>query len=183
MAILSAAIVVVGLLCLTDLLLTFGVIRRLREHTERLANSSGMDLHAPVSDLAIGETVAPFTAPSVSGEPLSGPAGLRMVAFFSAGCSACPERVPAFVDYVRANQITRDSIIAVVISSRPEPVSYQEDIAAVAPVLVEPLDGGLADAFKVRGFPTFFLLDGAGSVSAYSHEPVALPALAAARQR
>jgi len=36
MAILSAAIVVVGLLCLADLLLTFGVIRRLREHTEQL---------------------------------------------------------------------------------------------------------------------------------------------------
>ena len=181
MAILSAAIVVVGLLCLTDLLLTFGVIRRLREQTERLANFNGVD--APVSDLAVGEAVAPFTARSVSGEPLSGPAGLRMVAFFSAGCSACPERVPAFVDYVRANQIARDSVIAVIISSQPEPVSYQEDVAAVAPVRVEPLDGGLADAFKVRGFPTFFLLDGAGSVSAFSHEPVALPALAAARQR
>ena len=181
MAILSAAIVVVGLLCLTDLLLTFGVIRRLREHNEQLAHFNGAD--APVSDLAVGETPAPFTARSVGGEPLSGPAGLRMVAFFSAGCSACPERVPAFVDYVRANQIARDSVIAVIISSKPEPVSYQEDVAAVAPVHVEPLDAGLADAFKVRGFPTFFLLDGAGSVSAYSHEPTALPALAAARQR
>ena len=37
MAILGAAIVVMGLLCLIDLLLTFGVIRRLREHTEQLA--------------------------------------------------------------------------------------------------------------------------------------------------
>src|SRR5215469_7553432 len=181
MAILSAAIVVVGLLCLTDLLLTFGVIRRLREHNEQLAHFNGAD--APVSDLAVGATLAPFTARSISGEPLSGPTGLRMVAFFSAGCSACPERVPAFVDYVRANQIARDSVIAVIISSQPEPVSYQEDVAAVAPVRVEPLDGGLADAFKVRGFPTFFLLDGAGSVSAFSHEPVALPALAATRQR
>ena len=177
MAILGAAIVVVGLLCLIDLLLTFGVIRRLREHTEQLAGFHSAD--PPVSDLAEGEAPAPFTARSISGEPLSGPAGLRLVAFFSAGCSACPERVPAFVDYMRANQIARDSVIAVIISSQPEPVSYQEDIAQVAPVCVEPLEGELAAAFKVRGFPTFCLLDGAGSVSAFSHEPAALPALAA----
>ena len=181
MAILGAAIVVVGLLCLTDLLLTFGVIRRLREHTEKLAGMHSQD--PPVSDLAIGEAPAPFTASGIDGDSLTGPAGLRMVAFFSAGCSACPERVPAFLRYMRENQIARDSAMAVVISSQPEPVSYQQDIAEVAPVCVEPLDGGLVNAFKVRGFPTFCLLDGAGSVVAFSHEPTALPALAATRQR
>ena len=36
MPILIAAVVVVGCLCLLDLLLTFGVIRRLREHTSML---------------------------------------------------------------------------------------------------------------------------------------------------
>jgi len=46
MAILSAAVVVVGLLCLTDLLLTFGVIRRLREHTEQLAGFRGVSTTA-----------------------------------------------------------------------------------------------------------------------------------------
>ena len=181
MAILSAAIVVVGLLCLADLLLTFGVIRRLREHTEQLAGLRGQD--APVTGLADGEIPEPFTALSISGERLSGPAGLRVVAFFSAGCSACPERVPAFIDYLRANQIARDSVLAVITSSEPEPVSYQEDIAEVAPVCVEPLDGDIAAAFKVRGFPAFCLLDGAGSVSTFSHEPAELPALTATRQR
>ena len=47
MAILVAAIGLVGLLCLADLLLTFGVIRRLREHTEQLAGLRGQD--APVT--------------------------------------------------------------------------------------------------------------------------------------
>ncbi len=180
MAILSAAIVVVGLLCLTDLLLTFGVIRRLREQTEQLAGFRGED--APVTGLADGEIPEPFTALSISGERLSGP-GLRVVAFFSAGCSACPERVPAFIDYLRANQIARDSVLAVITSSQPDPVSYQEDIAEVAPVCVEPLDGEIAAAFKVRGFPAFCVLDGAGSVSTFSHEPAVLPPLTATRQR
>lgn len=181
MAILGAAIVVVGLLCLADLLLTLGVIRRLREHTEQLAGFRGQD--APVSGLASGEIPEPFTALSISGERLSGPAGWRVVAFFSAGCSACPERVPAFIDYLRANQISRDAVLTVITSSQPEPVSYQEHLAEVAPVCIEPLDGEIAAAFKVRGFPTFCLLDGAGSVSAFSHEPTALPALIATQRR
>lgn len=181
MAILTAAVVVVGLLCLADLLLTFGVIRRLREHTEQLAGFHAPQ-DAPITDLADGEAPAPFTAQTLTGAELSGPAGLRMVAFFSATCSACPERVPPFLDYVRANQIDPDSILAVMINPNGDPVSYQEDVAKAARIAVESHDGEIATAFKVRGFPSFFLLDGAGSVSEATHEPVKLPALAPARQ-
>ena len=68
MAIFVAAIGLVGLLCLADLLLTFGVIRRLREHTEQLAGLRGQD--APVSGLPYGATPEPFTALTASGERL-----------------------------------------------------------------------------------------------------------------
>jgi hypothetical protein len=105
---------------------------------------------------------------------------LRVVAFFAAGCSACPERVPAFLDYLRVNEVTRDAVLVVITSSQPEPVSYQERLAEVAPVCVEPHDGEVTAAFSVRAFPAFCVLDGAGSVSAFSHEPAALPTLAAA---
>ena len=178
MAIFVAAIGLVGLLCLADLLLTFGVIRRLREHTEQLAGLRGQD--APVSGLPYGATPEPFTALTASGERLDGPAGLRVVAFFAAGCSACPERVPAFLDYLRVNEVTRDAVLVVITSSQPEPVSYQERLAEAAPVCVEPHDGEVTAAFSVRAFPAFCVLDGAGSVSAFSHEPAALPTLAAA---
>jgi hypothetical protein len=103
-----------------------------------------------------------------------------MVAFFAAGCSACPARVPAFLDYLRVNEIQRDAVLAVITSSEPEPVSYQERLAEVAPVCVEPHDGEVAAAFNVLAFPAFCVLDEAGSVIAFSHEPAALPALAAA---
>ncbi len=72
MAILVAAIGLVGLLCLADLLLTFGVIRRLREHTEQLAGLRGQD--APVTGLPYGAIPEPFTALTASGERLDGPA-------------------------------------------------------------------------------------------------------------
>ena len=178
MAILVAAIGLVGLLCLADLLLTFGVIRRLREHTEQLAGLRGQDV--PVSGLPYGATPEPFTALTASGERLHGPDGLRVVAFFAAGCSACPERVPAFLDYLRVNEVTRDAMLAVITSSQPEPVSYQESLAEVAPVCVEPHDSGIATTFSVRAFPSFCVLDGAGSVVAFSHDLAALPALTAA---
>jgi len=181
MAILTAAVVVVGLLCLADLLLTFGVIRRLREHTEQLAGYQAPH-DAPVTDLADGEAPVPFTAETLTGEQVTGPAGLRMVAFFSATCSACPERVPPFLDYVRANQLDRDSVLAVMINSNGEPVSYQEDVAQVARIAMESPDGEIDTAFKVRGYPTFFVLDGAGSVSEATHEPATLAPLAAVRQ-
>jgi hypothetical protein len=105
---------------------------------------------------------------------------LRVVAFFAAGCSACPERVPAFLDYLRVNEVTRDAVLVVITSSQPEPVSYQERLAEAAPVCPEAHDGAVSTAFSVRAFPAFFVLDGAGAVIAFSHEPPALPALAAA---
>jgi len=88
--------------------------------------------------------------------------------------------VPAFLDYLRVNEVTRDAVLAVITNSEPEPVSYQERVAEVAPVSIEPHDGEVATAFNVRAFPTFCVLDGAGSVIAMGHEPAALPALAAA---
>lgn len=175
MAILTAAIVLVGLLCLTDLLLTFGVISRLREHTEQLA---GFRQDIAPTDLAAGEIPASFTAFGITGEQLNGPAGLRLVAFFSAGCSACPESVPAFAEYLRGNRVARDEVLVVIASSQAEPVSYAEQLAEVAPVCVEQPGGELETAFKVRAYPAFCLLDATGSVSAASHEPGALPALA-----
>lgn len=41
MPFLVTAVVLVGLLCAVDLLLTFAVLRRLREHTEELGRLSG----------------------------------------------------------------------------------------------------------------------------------------------
>ena len=91
MAILVAAIGLVGLLCLADLLLTFGVIRRLRERTEQLAAFAARTLRSAVSPTVRPRTLAALTAAG-SG---STAAWLRVVTFFAAGCSACPAR-PGF---------------------------------------------------------------------------------------
>lgn len=173
MPVLIAAVAITALLCLIDLLLTFGVIRRLREHTELLAESRGHDI--AVIGLPAGQAAEPFTATTTDGAPVSGPAGLHMVAFFSPRCSICPKRVPAFTDYLRANRLRRDEVL-VVIGESAEPVPYLDQLTAVAQVCTEPADGPLGKAFGVEGYPAFCLLDADGAVHATGFDPAELPA-------
>jgi hypothetical protein len=73
MPVLIGAVVVVGVLCLIDLLLTFGVIRRLREHTAMLARfQPGGD---QVAGLTAGGTPEAFTATDNEGAVVQGRLG------------------------------------------------------------------------------------------------------------
>lgn len=174
MAILTAAVAVVGGLCLLDLLLTFGVVRRLREHTVMLAGQA-----PPLVGLGTGELPAGFSAVTASGEVVTGATRLRVVGFFSSGCAACPERVWPFVEYLGGHHIDRDSVLAVVQVSHGELPPYLDQIAEVALVCTEPADGQVARAFKVTGFPAFCLLDADGAVAVSGYDPSSLPAPAA----
>lgn len=173
MPVLIAAVAITALLCLVDLLLTFGVIRRLREHTALLSAAHGEDV--AVIGLASGQRAEPFTATTTDGALITGPAGLHMVAFFSPRCSICPKRVPAFTEYLRANQVRRDDVL-VVIGESAEPVPYLDELTSVAQVCTEADDGPLGKAFGVAGFPAFCLLDADGAVRATGFDPAELPA-------
>ncbi len=173
MAFLAAAVGVIGALCLLDLLLTFGVIRRLREHTELL--SRGGAVTPPVVGLAAGEPVAAFSAVTTGGERLPGAGGLRVAGFFSSSCSACPERVSPFVDYLRSHQVAPDSVLSVVVAPSGEPPPYLDRLAEVSRVCIERVDGEVARAFKVAGFPAFCLLGADGAIVASGYDPAMLP--------
>ena len=135
-----------GCLCLLDLLLTFGVIRRLREHTSMLTAAEGT-IESYVG-LRAGESPEPFSAVTISGEEVAGAAGLRMVAFFSSWCAACPEQVPPFVEYLSRHRIGRDSVLAVVAGDSSTPPPYLDRLAEVAQACVVQEDGDIAKAFK-----------------------------------
>ena len=178
MPVLTGAVVIVGALCLIDLLLTFGVIRRLREHTEMLAlTRTAGDL---VIGLAAGKVPDGFTATDNEGEAVRGPSGLGVVAFFSTACPACPAKVPVFIDYVRKHPAGRDGVLAVVVGQAPESAPYLADLMSVARVCTESSGGAIGRAFAVQAFPAFFLLDAGGTVRGSGYDPVALPARAAA---
>lgn len=172
MPILIAAVAVVGVLCVLDLVLTFGVIRRLREHTSMLTGGAA----PPAVGLAEGESPGAFEAVTVRGEAVSsGTAGLRMVAFFSSGCPACPGQVAPFMEYLGRHHISPDSVLAVVATDNGTPAPYLDRLAKVARTCVEPPDGDIARAFRLSGFPAFCLLDADGAVAVSGLEPAELP--------
>ena len=69
MSFLVAAVVLVGLLGLANLLFAFGVIRRLREHTELLNRLADTDAAAVM--LPAGRTVEDFAATTLDGVTVS----------------------------------------------------------------------------------------------------------------
>ncbi|MFG1943267.1 TlpA disulfide reductase family protein [Nonomuraea sp. NPDC048826] len=168
MTILIAAVILVGALCLLDLLLTFGVIRRLREHTthlEGLLNTVGMG----DAQRILGKPVGDFAATTTDGEPVSRAllSGETVVAFFSPTCGPCKEKAPVFADLVRAHALDRQQVLAVVAGDGGE-----EESARMAGLL-EPsarvvMDRGgedsVAGAFQISAFPTFCLVDAEGVV-------------------
>lgn len=164
MTVLAVAVVFIGLFCLLNLLLTIGVIRRLRESQEARPAAESI----PVKIAEIGSSPASFDALLTDGNAFSADRlkTWTIVAFFSDSCRACKEGLPTFVK--RAGELHRDdqTIVSVVVGeggASEELVSALEPVGGVA---AEPYDGPLAKAFGVRQFPALCMLDASGVVVA-----------------
>jgi peroxiredoxin len=173
---LAPAVAVFGLLAAVNLLLTIGVVRRLREQTAELAELRG---RAPTGgaeiSLPIGATVGPFEAATVDGRTvtLASFGDRPLVGFFSPSCKPCKERLPGFVQHAAGRPGGRDAVLAVVAGTREASVDYVEQLRAVATVVVEPDQGSVQKAFGVTGFPSFLLIrDGEVDVTDYDLGPI-----------
>ncbi|MBE1591596.1 TlpA family protein disulfide reductase [Nonomuraea angiospora] len=168
---LVAAVVVVGLLCLVDLVLTLAVIRRLRVHTLRLAElaPAGAPMVQP------GTTLGEFSATALSGETVSRAffSGPSVVAVFSTECASCHERLPEFASYLADTRPQR--VLAVVAGDPDAARSFTGELTS-ATVVVEPMGGPVGRALRVSRFPSFYLVDGDGVVVAADTAPGRLPA-------
>ncbi|MEO3890712.1 thioredoxin domain-containing protein [Nonomuraea sp. B5E05] len=168
-----AAVVVLAVLCALNLALGLGIIRRLREHTERLNGLYEQAGGAPPPSLLPGETVAEFEA----GHALR---GRTLVGFFSPSCSPCTELAPKFAEL--ASTMPREQVIAVIAGLRDETGPMRELLEPVAMVDTAGPDGGsMAKAFKVAAFPRVFLIDDSRTVLATGHDLADVLALTAAR--
>ncbi|GAB1646592.1 TlpA disulfide reductase family protein [Krasilnikovia sp. MM14-A1259] len=152
MSFVIVAVMVVGALCALDLVLTLGVVKRLREHTELLAAGG------PVgpSTLGVGAEVGAFSARTVDGQPLSPQrlSGETLVAFFSPTCEPCKAKMPTFVAYARTEPGGREQVLAVVVGEAATADAFVTELSPVARVVVEPPGGALASAFQAQAFPT-----------------------------
>jgi hypothetical protein len=183
MAVFWAALILVGAICLLDLILTLGVIRRLREHTTHLETLLRAGAGAPAASglPAVGGTVGEFAARTLDGEDLSrrSLSGETLVAFFSPGCKPCLEKLPGFLDHAARRIGGRRLVLAIVAGGDAAGAEMAETLSPVARVVVEDgYDGPVARAFGVREYPAFCLVDSEGTIVAAEGDVVrlALPA-------
>ncbi|MFC7548091.1 TlpA family protein disulfide reductase [Plantactinospora sp. GCM10030261] len=160
----------IGLLAAVNLLFTFGVVRRLREHTEELATLRGRNTRDDNIALPAGTRVDGFTAETVDGHPITLESlGSRpLLGFFSPSCTPCKERLPRFVAYAASRPGGRNGVLAVVSGTPEEASPLVGQLQPVATVVVEADQGPVQRAFAVEGFPAFVLVqDGRVQVSDY----------------
>lgn len=165
MPVLISVTVLVGALALVDLVLTFGVVRRLREHTELLDRLSG---NGPVMTPA-GGTAADFAATTANGEPVSRDllSGTTLLGVLSPDCPACREKLPRFAELARDHPGGRGQVLAVVVApSDDEAAPVVAELAGVARVVRDAGGGPVTSAFAVHGYPAFALLGPGGTVLA-----------------
>jgi hypothetical protein len=177
MTIVIAAMSLVGILAALNLILTLGVIRRLREHTGQLNRLSPAE-QGPLI-LSPGERPAEFRATTIDGREVTR-AGLpspALVGFFSPDCGPCKEWLPRFTEAAAAS--TGRTLAVVVAMSGAADAEVDAEVAGlrgVADVVVEEPDGPVQQAFLVRGWPAMCRLSETGTVlTSDNDEVVALP--------
>ncbi|QLE75198.1 redoxin domain-containing protein [Streptomyces rectiverticillatus] len=166
MPVLIAAVVLVGLLCTLDLILTLGVIKRLRDHTAMLSKMADGNAPGRPPVIKVGEEVGEFQAVSVDGEVLTRESlsGDTLVAFFSPNCGPCHEMLPKFAEYARMVPGGRKQVLAVVVGTPERAEGQVAELSPVARVVVQGSEPVMTDAFQIMGFPTLLEVtsDGAG---------------------
>jgi thiol-disulfide isomerase/thioredoxin len=156
MEILLMAVVLVGALCVVDLLLTVGVIKRLREHTELLAMAGS----GSKASLAAGQLVGEFSTVTTDGESLTRNSlqGETLVAFLSPQCKPCNEVLPKFIEYARAIG-DRERVLAVIAQDEVEQVApFLAELEPVARTVVEANSDPVNAAFQVTSYPVKLLV-------------------------
>ncbi|MER6914774.1 hypothetical protein ABT354_24130 [Streptomyces sp. NPDC000594] len=116
---LAVAVLAVGALAMVNLVLTVGVVRRLREHTELLERTPAQAAGAPggmAGIASVGTAIPAFTAgppdsPITDRDLLDG----TLVAFFSPTCAPCRDKLPGFVARYEGQPEEARKVLAVVV--------------------------------------------------------------------
>jgi len=181
MALLSATVLIVAALCLVNLVLVLGILRRLREHAERLdEHHSGHGGQRDEPMASVDSTVQEFTAVAADGTALSRGwlDGVVLVGFFSLSCKPCRDFLPRFVEAASRHPGGRARTLAVVVGASDEAAApFVAALRPVATLIREGEQGPTMNAFGVRGFPAFALVEEQGRIRASAFDVESLPAV------
>lgn len=154
------AVVLLTALCAVDLVLTLGVVRRLRDHGDRLAELGEGSLGDPAIRES-GGIVGDFAAVSVAGATVTSDRLVEptLVGFFSPDCPGCADQLAPFAEYARRFRGGTDRTMAVVVADEDVDGTYVATLSEVATVIVEPALGEVQRALGVMGYPAFAIVE------------------------
>jgi thiol-disulfide isomerase/thioredoxin len=174
---LSAAIVLIGALCLLNLVLLLGLLRRLRRGDALDGRSFAGTMTA--QGLTLGRKPAPFGVRTLEGQELTeahlagNPA---LVGFFSPGCKPCSEQAPKFAALAARWPGGSDRVFVVIADDSPAAAEYARQFEGIAQRVIDGVSGQVCTAYGVTAFPAFGLLDEDGAVAAEGTTVDSLPA-------
>ncbi|MEU4657547.1 hypothetical protein AB0G32_27030 [Streptomyces sp. NPDC023723] len=156
MPVLTTFVALVGIVCALDLVLTLGVVKRLREHTELLGAVRGEPAR-----LEVGEEVGGFDTSTTTGEMLTPDllAGPVLFGVFSPTCEPCKDKLPRFVEYARRADGGPFSVVATVVGDADAAADFVAELSQVAHVVVEESGGAMSTALGIRAFPSVLLAE------------------------
>lgn len=137
----------------------------------RPARSGEVSVSGPAltEPLSTGDSIPAFSAPAIGGgsvrwaEYADGPV---LLAVWAPWCPHCQAELPVLArvmrDYPGVSFLT--AVTSIDDHPGPDAGAFLRDHGIQAPTAIDDAEGTLAGALGVRGFPTLFFVDGAGSV-------------------
>ncbi|MEU6729831.1 hypothetical protein ABZ917_39530 [Nonomuraea wenchangensis] len=158
---------VMGCLMCLNLLFTYGVVRRLKEHEKQLADLGSGDVLPPATP-AVGTDIPDFHAVTVDGREVGRNVlgkGEAYVAFFTTGCAPCRERLPEFARFAEDRPNAR--VLAVIAGEPGKAMEMAGSFGDGVMTVVEEGPAALSSTFDVDRYPTILALrDGTIEVNA-----------------
>jgi thiol-disulfide isomerase/thioredoxin len=154
------AIAVIGSMCCVNLLLTFGVIRRLREQANAVPQPGYAVL--PDAEPAVGRSLPALAATCIDGAELTGrtlSTGSAAIGVFSTSCPPCREELPRFLTAL--GHLGQERVAVVVNDDGADQAAldtFREIAGSACRLVVERPLGAVTGALGVTHFPTMVLL-------------------------
>jgi hypothetical protein len=179
--VLLAGTISVGVLAGLSLIMTYGVVRRLREHDRQLAQLQAVLTPGPATP-ALRAPVAEFVASTVDGVEVTHRdfrEGESFVGLFSTHCTACHEQLPRFIEAVAHADPRRVLIVLADDGDAGVLARFRAQALAAGQVVIEQNMGPVATAFGIDRWPTMLVLqDAVVTVNVHTADGLSVPASA-----
>lgn len=170
--------VLLWVLVLLNILLSWGIIRRMREFDRRIASVATAGLPM-MSGLEPGTAAPDFSVGTPAGDTVTRAQllqGETVLAFFSPTCDACVEHLPQVRRYATDTRPADTRLVAVVDGEPAEGRTFIENLEGVASVtFADPAANPIVRDYQVGAFPSYYVIAADGRVRALHHRVEELP--------